>query len=87
MQGIALAALQALRWWHCQALGCVVGFLERCRWLWDHGVFSSQEGSAQGVGLHFARGWQPESCVGNTGFAVLTPMEPGLSGQNPEHPP
>ena len=28
MEGIALEALQALRWWLCQVLGCVVGFLE-----------------------------------------------------------
>ena len=87
MEGIALEALQSLRWWLCQALGCVVGFLERCRWLWGHGVFSGQEGSAQGVEVQFARGWQPESFVGNTVFSGLRPRESGLLGQKPEHPP
>ena len=67
MEGIALAALQALRWWLCQALGCVVGFLERCRWLWGHGVFSRQEGSAQGVGVSLLVGGSQSPALGIRG--------------------
>ena len=51
-----------------------------------HGSFSSQEGFAQGHGVQFPHGWQPESCVGNMGSLVSKSREPGLWGWKLEHP-